>query len=306
MKALCTGALAAVALWSATTQADVLKLAHFMPPTHPMDAQVMTPMAQAYNVAMAGASEIKVYPAGELGPGPKAQYKRVATGVAELAFILPDFSADLFPVLTGYETPGRYADGIQATQAMWENTAEIESEVDRAVPLAFWANNATIMITRDKPVRTPADLAGLKIRVAGKNMASVISAWGGVPVNMSPTEAYQALSTGVVDGIYIGPTAFSSYKLHEVAKYATVNIPGSVYSFLLAMNKDAYAALNDEERRELQAVTGKPLSLKAAQAFADAGNTAMTLAEESGVEMISLTAEEIHAFSTLSPFKDSE
>lgn len=118
MKTLHVGALAAAVLWSASLQADELKLAHFMPPTHPMDVHVMTPMAQAYNQAMAGESEIKVYPAGELGSGPKAQYKRVSTGVAELAFILPDFSADLFPVLTSYEIPGRYADGIQATKAM--------------------------------------------------------------------------------------------------------------------------------------------------------------------------------------------
>lgn len=303
MKALHIGALAATLLWATTAQADVLKLAHFMPPTHPMDAQIMTPMAQAYNDAMAGASEIKIFPAGELGPGPKAQYKRVATGVAELAFILPDFSADLFPVLTSYEIPGRFSSSMEATESMWENSADIEAEVDRAVPLAYWANNATIMITRDKPVRTPADLAGLKIRVAGKNMAEVITAWGGVPVNMSPTEAYQALSTGVVDGIYIGPTAFSSYKLHEVAKYATVNIPGSVYSFLLAMNKDAYAALSDEERTQLQAVSGQSLSLKAAETFATAGKSAMSLAEENGVQMISLSDEEIEAFSTLSPFK---
>ncbi len=306
MKSLCTAALVAITLWSAGSQADVLKLAHFMPPTHPMDVQVMTPMAQAYNKATAGSSEIRIYPAGELGPGPKAQYKRVATGVADLAFILPDFSADLFPVLTSYEIPGRYADGVQATQAMWENTSQIEAEVDRAVPLAYWANNATIMITRDKPVRTPEDLAGLKIRVAGKNMASLIEAWGAVPVNMSPTEAYQALSTGVVDGIYIGPTAFSSYKLHEVAKYATTNIPGSVYSFLLAMNKDAHAALSDDERGELQAVSGKALSIKAANAFADAGKTALVLAEDSGVEMISLTEEQIDAFMSKSPFKQGE
>ncbi len=56
MKVLRIGALAATLLWATTAQADVLKLAHFMPPTHPMDVQVMTPMAEAYNEAMAGVS----------------------------------------------------------------------------------------------------------------------------------------------------------------------------------------------------------------------------------------------------------
>ncbi len=303
MKFLAMSALVGATLLGAAAQAGELKLAHFMPPTHPMDKHVMGPMAEAYNAATGGSSEIKIYPAGELGPGPKAQYKRVATGVAELGFVLPDFTPDLFPVLTSYEMPGRFADGIDATKAMWEGTEAIEAEVDRAVPLAYWANNATILITRDKPVRSPEELAGLKIRVAGDNMAQVITAWGGVPVNMSPTEAYQALSTGVVDGIYIGPSAFSSYKLYEVAKYATVNIPGSVYSFLIAMNKDSYGALSDAEREALHAVSGEKLSLQAAEAFAAVGQKALDTAAENGVEMITLTDAEIGVFSDLSPFK---
>lgn len=298
------GAVAATALSTSAAQADVLKLAHFMPPTHPMDVHVMAPMVAAYNEAVAGTSEIKIFPAGELGPGPKEQYKRVVTGVADFTFILPEFTPDLFPVLTSYELPGLYENGVSATQAMWQNKAAIETEVDRAVPLAFWANNATILITRDKLVRSPADMAGMKIRVAGKNMASVITAWGGVPVNMSPTEAYQALSTGVVDGIYIGPTAFSSYKLFEVAKYATINIPGSIYSFLLAMNKDVYAAMSDAERTAILSVSGEALSLTAANSFAEVGKSAMEIARENGVEMITLTDEEIDTFTSLSPFTE--
>jgi len=305
MKILQMGAVIGAAIWASAAYSDVLKLAHFMPPTHPMDVHVMAPMADAYNDAVAGASELKIFPAGELGPGPKAQYKRVATGVAELAFVLPAFTADLFPVLTSYEIPGRFADGPSATQAMWENTDAIKAEVDRAVPLAYWANNATILIMRDTPVRSPADLAGLKIRIANKNTASVVTAWGGVPVNMAPTEAYQALSTGVVDGIYIDPAAFSAYKLYEVTKYATVNIPGSVSSFLIAMNNDAYNALSDAEREALHGVSGKALSVKAAEVFAEVGKKSLTLAAENGIEMIVLTDEEVDAFAALSPFSSN-
>lgn len=283
--------------------AGELKMAHFMPPTHPMDQHVMTPMAEAFNEAVGGSSEIKIYPAGELGPGPKAQYKRVATGVAELAFILPDFTPDLFPVLTGYEKPGLFSDGVVATEAMWDNEDAIKAEVNRAVPLAFWANNTTILITRDKIVRNPADLAGLKIRIASDNMAQIITAWGGVPVSMSPADAYQAISTGVVDGVYIDPTAFTAYKLYEVTKYATVNIPGSISSFLLAMNQNAYDGLSEEEQAALHAASGKELSIKGAAAFAEAGKKALVSAEENGVEIITLTAEEVDVFTELSPFK---
>lgn len=293
---------ALVAGLSAAAGAAELKLAHFMPPTHPMDQHVMRPMAEAFNQAVDGTSTIKIYPAGELGKGPKQQYKRVATGVAELAFVLPAFTEKLFPVLTGYELPGLHADGPGATAAMWADRDSIAAEVKQAVPLAAWANNPTILITKGRAVRSPEDLRGMKIRIANSKTAAVISAWGGSPVNMPPTEAYQALSTGSVDGIYIDPSAFKSYKLYEVTDYATVNIPGSVSAFLLAMNKDAHAALSDAEREALAAVSGEALGARAARAFKAAGDAGLQLAADNGVEVITLSDAERAAFQAMSPF----
>ncbi|MEM6637397.1 MAG: TRAP transporter substrate-binding protein [Pseudomonadota bacterium] len=299
-----TRILAAIlAAFTATSAwAEELKLASFVPPGHPMDQTVMTPMAEAFNAATGGSTTIKVFPAGELGKGPQQQYKRIATGVAEIAFILPGFTEQLFPVLTGYETPGLYPDGESATKAMWENMDEINSEVKEGVPLAVWSNNPTILITKDKAVRAPADLEGMKIRVANSKTAKVIEAWGGVPVNMPPTEAYQALSTGTVDGIYIDPAAFRAYKLHEVTDYATVNVPGSVSSFLIAINNASYDGLTDAEKQALADASGEALSLKASNAFKKAGQTGLDLAAEGGVELVTLTDDEVNAFHALSPF----
>ena len=296
--------LAALFATFATTaaMATELKFASFVPPNHPMDRAVMTPMADAFNAATGGETTIKVYPAGELGKGPKQQYKRIATGVAEIGFILPAFTEKLFPVLTSYETPGVYPDGESATKAMWGNIDEIKAEVKEGVPLAVWSNNPTILITKDKPVRSPADLAGMKIRIANSKTAKMIEAWGGVPVNMPPTEAYQALSTGTVDGIYIDPAAFRAYKLQEVTDYATVNIPGSVSSFLIAINNDSYNALTDDEKQALLDASGEALSLTASNAFKKAGEVGLELAVEGGVELVNLTDDEVAAFQALSPF----
>lgn len=294
---------AVVAAFAATaTMAEELKLASFVPPSHPMDKAVLTPMAEAFNAAAGGSTTIKVYPAGELGKGPQQQYKRIATGVAEIGFILPAFTEQLFPVLTSYETPGFYPTGESATMAMWENIDEIKAEVKEGVPLALWSNNPTILITKDKPVRTPADLEGMKIRIANSKTAAVIEAWGGVPVNMPPTEAYQALSTGTVDGIYIDPAAFRAYKLQEVTDYATVNIPGSVSSFMIAINNDSFNALTDDEKQALLDASGEELSLTAASAFKRAGEAGLQLASEGGVELVTLTDDEIAIFQSLSPF----
>lgn len=299
-----TAAIAAlfVAIGTTSTFANELKFASFVPPTHVVDKAVITPMVEAFNAAGVGDTTIKVFPAGELGKGPQQQYKRMSTGVAELAFILPGFTEKLFPILTGYELPGLYADGESATLAMWDGFDAISAEVDRGVPLAMWANNPTILITRGKAVRSPKDLEGLKIRIANSKTAAVIDAWGGVPVNMPPTEAYQALSTGVVDGIYIDPSAFQSYKLFEVADYATVNVPGSISAFMIAISNDSYGALSGDEKAALHAASGEALSLQATAAFRKSGDAGLTLAAENGLELLTLSEAEIAAFQAKSPF----
>lgn len=284
--------------------AEELRLGHFMPPQHPMDRMVMTPMADAYNSAEGVESPIRIYGAGELGQGPQQQYRRVATGVMDIAFILPGFTESNFPLLTTYEVPGRFATGPEATAAMWADMEALSAEMDRAEPLAVWANNPTIMITVDRPVRAPADVEGLKVRVANSRAADIITAWGGVPVNMPPTEAYLALSTGVVDAIYIDPSAFRSYSLHEVTGYATVNIPGAISTFVLAMNQDAYDGLSQAEQSALMDASGEALSVEASAVFQRAGEAALELAAENGVEMITLTEAEVAAFDALSPFNE--
>ena len=305
MKLTTVLATAVATLITTAAAATELKFASFVPPTHVVDKSVITPMAEAFNAATGGSTTIKIFPAGELGKGPQQQYKRLATGVAELAFILPGFAENLFPVLVSYEIPGIYPDGESATKAMWENYAEIEEEVAQGVALALWGNNPTILITKGKPVRTPADLEGMKIRIANSKTAAVIEAWGGVPVNMPPTEAYQALSTGIVDGIYIDPSALQSYKLYEVTDYATVNVPGSLSAFLIAINNDSYNALTDAEKQALHDASGEPLSFAATAAFKEAGDEGLRVSAENGMELITLTDEEIAAFQALSPFNTS-
>ena len=305
MKRILAALVAGLILSPVASFASELRLGHFMPPQHPMDKMVMTPMAEAFNSTDGVESTIRIYGAGELGKGPQQQYRRVVTGVMDIGFVLPAFTEANFPLLTAYEAPGRFADGPEATEAMWADMEALAPEMDRAVPLAVWGNNPTIMITVDKPVRTPADMEGLKVRVANSRAAEIVTAWGGVPVNMPPTEAYLALSTGVVDAIYIDPSAFSSYNLYEVTGYATVNIPGSISTFLLAMNKDVHDGLSDAEKEALAAASGKELSVEASAVFKRAGDAALELAAENGVEIITLSDEQFDAFNALSPFNES-
>lgn len=273
---------------AASVQAEELKLAHFMPSMHPMDQGVMTPLAEQLNAATDGELTIRIYPSGELGKGPVQQYKRVVTGVADIVFGIPEYTPNQFSKTAMVHIPGLFASGTDATHALWDNLELIEDEYAQTKLLGLWANNPSVLLSRDKPVRTVADMQGMKIRTPNPVMAELVKAWGGIPVSMPTTDTYNAMNTGVIDAVMIGPSGIRSYKLNETAKYVTTNIPSALDSFYLLMNKSSWDKLSDEHKAKLTDLTGRYLSLRGAQAFYEAGQSGLDLARESGVEVIEI------------------
>lgn len=102
-----------------------------------------------------------------------------------------------------------------------------------------------------KPVHTPSDLKGLKVRVTKSPVEFLLfQAWGGTPVPYDWLQTYQGLQTGVVEGLYV-PVPFQYlFKMHEVAKYYTET--GGIWSGAhLSMDMTQYDALSDDERAAL-------------------------------------------------------
>jgi TRAP-type C4-dicarboxylate transport system substrate-binding protein len=282
----------AVVLFGAqSTMADELKIAHFMPSMHPMDRGVMTPLAEEMNAATNGEVTMRIYPSGELGKGPVQQYKRVVTGVADIVFGIPEYTPKQFTKTGLVHIPGLFANGTDATNALWDNIGLIEDEFAKAKLLGLWANNPSVLITREKPVHTMADMKGMKIRTPNPVMAALVEGWGGIPVSMPVPDVYNAMNTGVIDAVMIGPSGIRSYKLNETGKYVTTNIPSAVDSFYLLMNKSSWDNLSDENKAKLTELTGRDISLRGAKAFYEAGQAGLKLAADSGLEMIEITPE---------------
>ena len=282
---------AVIALGVQSASATELKVAHFMPSMHPMDQGVMSPLAAEISDATNGELTMRIYPSGELGKGPVQQYKRVVTGVADIVFGIPEYTPRQFAKTGVVHIPGLFANGTDATNALWDNIELIEDEYDQAKLLGLWANNPSVLITREKPVHTLADMEGMKVRTPNPVMATLVEAWGGIPVSMPTTDTYNAMNTGVIDAVMIGPSGIRSYKLNETAKYVTTNIPTALDSFYLLMNKSSWDSLTDDQKAKLDELTGRKISLQGAAAFYKAGQAGLDLAKDSGVELIEITPE---------------
>jgi C4-dicarboxylate-binding protein DctP len=88
--------------------------------------------------------------------------------------------------------------------------------------LAFW-DNGFYMVSANKPIKVPADLQGLKMRISGSKVADqYFRKLGAIPQILAFSEVYQALQTGVVDGCENTPSNYLTQKFHEVQKYMTL------------------------------------------------------------------------------------
>jgi tripartite ATP-independent transporter DctP family solute receptor len=130
----------------------------------------------------------------------------------------------------------------------------------RLVGLA-WMDGGSRSLYTKKPVRSPADLKGLKVRMMGNPLfVDTMNAMGGNGISMSYGEVFTALQTGVIDGAENNPPSyFTANHYNTPAKYYT-QTNHLIIPEILVMSKSAWDKLSKED----QALVKK--EAKAAQA----------------------------------------
>lgn len=130
------------------------------------------------------------------------------------------------------------------------------------VGLAYW-DNGFKMMSSNRPLRVPADVKGLKMRIqASKVLDEQMRALGANPQVMAFSEVYQALQTGVVDGTENPPSNLYTQKMHEVQKHLTVTNHGYI-GYAVIVNKKFWDKLPADIRAQLEG------AMKEATQYAD-------------------------------------
>ncbi len=118
------------------------------------------------------------------------------------------------------------------------------------IGLAYWDNGFKQM-SSNKPLKTPADFRGQKIRIqSSKILDAQMRALGATPQVMAFSEVYQALQTGVVDGQENTWSNIYTQKFNEVQKYITVSNHG-VIEYAVITNKKFWDGLPADIRAGL-------------------------------------------------------
>ncbi|MHA7874760.1 TRAP transporter substrate-binding protein [Roseivivax sp.] len=293
------GLAATACLLAGATQAEELKFANFTPPFHTINPSVIEPLNATLSDATGSEWSVRGYHGGELGAGPVEQYVRAVQGVADMVWGLPGYTSSQFETTMIVELPDAIPLEKPGYEALWAAfDAHLSDEFPGTVPLALWTSEPNIFIMKDHDIRTPADVSGLKIRVAGATSAQVLEALGGTPVQMPINQVYNALQTGLIDGVITGASTLNDFKLDEVANSYTLGANLGRLSFYTVMNQGAYDGLSDEARAALDEMAGMALSKSAEDAWNAQADDAMGKARASGDNtVIDLSEDEITAFS---------
>ncbi|MBL6863198.1 MAG: TRAP transporter substrate-binding protein [Rhodospirillales bacterium] len=274
-------------------EAKELKMATFMSAKHPVNKGILPHLAKNIASETGGSLKLKLYPSGQLGKGPKAQYKRVIENVAEITFGVHGYTPKLFPRTMTVAQPGVGNSSQEVTKKAWSiYDKHLKSEYAKVKVLGIFANWPAILITRKNPVSKIGDIKGLKIRAPSPSNIPQLRAWGAAAVYMPVTKAYNSLQTGVLDGVYISPGAlYRPWRLAEPGEYVTAGMNGPTTMLYIFMNKQAYEGLSSSHKKAINKHSGRGLSMFAANYWGniDAKQLATAKNEQKGVKFIQLS-----------------
>lgn len=202
-----------------------------------------------------GAINLTMYHGGTLGSQPDA-IEQVRIGALEIGNFNLGPLGPIAPAANVVSLPFIFRDMDHMHRALdGEAGDQISAGMAEKglIALSWFDSGARSFYNSQKPINTPADVEGLKVRVMNNDLYSgMIAALGGNPSPMAFSEVYQALKTGVVDGAENNWPSYESTGHFEVAGYYSLS-QHLIIPECICINADAFNALSADEQAAVKA-----------------------------------------------------
>jgi tripartite ATP-independent transporter DctP family solute receptor len=292
----CVLVLVALVQGREATGGTVLKLAHPHPPTEDIIGPSATLFCDLVQKYTNGNVEVQHFHSGQLGSDERELAESVRVGTLDMSIVATAPMTGFLPRLTLIDLPFLFKDhahAIRVLEGPIGDTLKQELEARGIVLLEFWSAGIRSVLNNIKPVRTPDDLKGLKLRVIQSPVyLDTFKALGALPVAMSPSEVYSALQMGVVNGAENDPASLMSWKWAEVIKYYSLTQHAFV-STALIINPKVYRSLPADIQQAIQKA-GREASAYQRTYVEGLWDRAMKRIEEKGVRINKV--DDINAF----------
>jgi tripartite ATP-independent transporter DctP family solute receptor len=181
-------------------------------------------MGKKLETATSGRLSLQMFPAMQLG-GEKEMIEQAQVGALQIARISTGPMGPVVDELNVFNLPFIFRDEAHMRKVIdgpigQELLDKISANPASRLVALGWMDSGTRNLYTKKPVRTPADLKGQKIRMMGNPVfVDTMNAMGGSGVMMSFSELYSALQTGVVDGAENNPPSLLTQNHYQVTKF---------------------------------------------------------------------------------------
>ncbi|MFG6518913.1 TRAP transporter substrate-binding protein [Sulfitobacter sp. 1A13496] len=207
--------------------------------------------AESLAEATGGELTAKTFHNGVLGSQPDA-IEQLRLGVLDFGeFSLGPFGTSV-PEANVVSLPFIFSSIPQMYKLMDGEVGEAISEGMRArgvEPLGWYDAGARSFYNSARPINTPADVEGLKIRVMSNDLfVQMVESMDGNATPMAFSEVYQSIQTGVVDGAENNPPSYESTSHYEVAKYYSLT-EHLIIPECLCMSKKTFDSLTPEQQK---------------------------------------------------------
>jgi TRAP-type C4-dicarboxylate transport system substrate-binding protein len=266
-----------------------LRLSVMWPPQH-AHTKLFEAWGKEVEKATNGRVTVTVFASNTLSP-PMQVFDNTVKGVVDVGTALLAYAPGRLPLSEVLQLPLGYRNGYQGSKLANAYYKKFRPKEFDDVKVLFLHGAAPGFIFTKKPVKSTADIKGLRIRANAEN-APIVKALGAAPVTMPVTEAYDALSRGVVDGTLFPLEALQGFRIGEVVSTVLENYGVSyLTSQFVIMNKDKWNKLSPEDQKAIEKINDE-FNDRIGRQWVELDQKAKEFAMSKGVKFISVSKEE--------------
>jgi TRAP-type transport system periplasmic protein len=261
--------------------------------THTKSALVMKELVEK---GTDGRIVVTVFPDGQLG-GNTVMTNSIKAGTIDGVVTAVALIAPAVPEVDVFSLPFLYKDAIEALNvANGPFGAKLIPKVNAAFEcevVGYTTDGASQIYTKKRPVRTPADMVGLKIAVAPSQIQrDTFLAFGAIPTVLDVVAIYTALQTGLIDSTRAAPLGAIDLKLYQVTKYLTLQYLYSMPNPMLISNM--FLSKLGPQDRDLIRDAGLRACQAQVETLIEREKTAFGFLKDHGIETVEI--ESLQAF----------
>jgi len=261
--------IAAATIAQCANAQTTLTMSSWVSPAHHLTSVVLQGYGDEVEKASGGRIKFQMLPKHpSAAPG---TFDAVRDGLVDLSYVTASYTParHILPLVAELPGAGDTAEinSVAFNRLHWKHLHKA-GEYKGVHLLGVFTHGPGQMFNTKRPIRSLADLQGMKIRTGGGIAEAMARALGASAFVKPAPESYELLSSGIADGVFFPQESIVSFKLDQLVKYATL-FPGGFYSssFGFFMNEEKWNKLSKADQELLTKFGGEYLARRAGKSW---------------------------------------